>query len=258
MDKFINTALGGIAEVWDDERWYLGQSGNQGIYQAFNDLFRSYGDNVIIQGCVVDLTVPASTTITAGWVIFGSELLRVDAQTFDSTTIQFFTKETSNDSTGLKNLLSGGIAQTYQKNRAKITANSGNLKFDGARLGRIKTVSSTASITTFSSTGQTLMAHTPSTTLGATNMRISFGCTLNEAASGSSTVGITISIKIAGILKHKRLLTVDSNNGFHNYSVETVEPYIAGQEITITGIHNQASEVITMTDQRIICEGWDG
>jgi len=112
MNKFESTSLGGIPETWDDERFYL-----DGIYKSFNDMFRSYGNDLITQGCVVDLTIPTAATMTAGLIVLGSELLRVDAQTFDSTTIQYFTKVITNDSTGLKQLQSGGTANTYKQNR---------------------------------------------------------------------------------------------------------------------------------------------
>jgi len=128
MDKFISTTLGGIPETWDDLRWYLGQSSNQGIYQALNNLLGSFGTNFVVQGCELSGTSP-NVSMTEGWIILNGELIKVDAATgIDTTTDYTFTKDsTAFDSSGNKTLQSGGSSQTYNKIRGVLNGSGGTL-----------------------------------------------------------------------------------------------------------------------------------
>ena len=133
MDKYITTALGGLPKVLDDYRWFLGQivAGNHGIYQAFNNILRGLGDDFIVQGCVVTGSNP-NKSLTEGWILLGSELLKVDAiaGTLDTSVNSHYIKAVSFDPAGLKTLLNGSTSDTYQKNRGILQGTSGNLKFD--------------------------------------------------------------------------------------------------------------------------------
>lgn len=260
MDKFLSVALGGIPKAWNDFRWFLGQASNQGIYQALNNLLGSYGSNVILQGCVVDLTVPAVATMTEGWIYLGGELLKVEANAgFDSTTVFFFAKVVTTDTTGDKTLKSLASASTYQKNRAVLNSASGSLRFDGARLGRVKAFTKAFDTTTFSGTGFTMMDLIPSATLDATNLRASFNCTLTAHAAGASPVLVTLSIKKDAVLEHVVELTIGNGNEKHDIALDTViTGYKAGEEIQVTAIHNATTEVVTLSNGILICEGWDG
>ena len=83
MDKLKTTDLGGFPFVLDDIRQLLGRltsPANHGIYQAFNNLLRGFGDNLIVQGVVASGTTP-NISITEGWVLLDGELITVVAQT---------------------------------------------------------------------------------------------------------------------------------------------------------------------------------
>lgn len=136
MDKLKTTDLGGFPFVLNDFRWAFGQivAGNSGIYQVLNNLLRGFGDDFIVQGCVLG-GVSGAYTLTEGWIMLGGELLKVDAQTaFDEATDSKFIKVTTYDSTGDKTMRNGATAQTYQVNRGVISGTSGNLVYNGNRL----------------------------------------------------------------------------------------------------------------------------
>lgn len=127
MDKFITTDNGGTPHVLDDFRWFMGQeSGSEAIYQFLNDLFGDISDNIILSGCDV-----SGSSVTAGWIVLDGEVLKVDAHTKSD---DYFVKVTTYDSSGDKTQQSGATAQTYQKNRATLTASSGNLIYTGEKL----------------------------------------------------------------------------------------------------------------------------
>ena len=129
MDKFITTDLGGIPRTLDDLRWFLGQSSNQGIYQALNNLLGSFGTNFIVQGCEVTGTAPAQS-LSEGWIVLNGELLKVDAisGTLDTGVNSTFTKDATDfDASGLKDLQSGGTANTYNKVRGVLSGTGGSL-----------------------------------------------------------------------------------------------------------------------------------
>jgi len=127
MDKLESTSLGGIAETWNDERWYLGQAGNQGIYPALNNILGSFGTNFVVQGCILSGTSPV-VAMTEGWIYLGGELLKVDAAAGINTAVNFtFTKVVTNDSSGLKQLQSGATANTYKQNRGVLSGGAGAL-----------------------------------------------------------------------------------------------------------------------------------
>ena len=96
MDKLKTISTGGFPFVLDDIRQFLGRlSGSQGIYQAFNNLLRGFGDNFIVQGVVASGSSP-SVAITEGWVLLNGELIKVDAQTgINTTTNNKFVKVTT-------------------------------------------------------------------------------------------------------------------------------------------------------------------
>ena len=128
MNRLITTSVGGFPKVLDDLRWFLGQAiGNQGIYQALNNLLRLFGDNFIVQGA----TLPGDGTILEGWVMLDGELLKVDLHSPGADT--FFTKVTTFDPAGDKKAQNGSDIQAYQINRAVVNAGSGNLPLAGVR-----------------------------------------------------------------------------------------------------------------------------
>ena len=132
MDKFKTIAVGGLGLILDDFRWFFGRltNPNDGMYEAFNNLLRGYGDNFIVQGVVASGTTP-NVAITEGWVILDGELIKVDAQTgIDTASDNKFVKVTTFDPRGTKTFLNGSINETYEKNRAVVQGTSGNLDFD--------------------------------------------------------------------------------------------------------------------------------
>ena len=134
MDKFKTIGLGGLPFTLDDFRWFFGRLGspNEGIYQAFNNLLRGFGDDFIVQGVVASGTTP-NIAITEGWVLLAGELLKVDAQTGISTN-KTFVKVTTFDSRGNKTFQNASVEDTYEKNRAVATGTGGNLAFNGDTL----------------------------------------------------------------------------------------------------------------------------
>ncbi|MCH7928752.1 MAG: hypothetical protein IID03_12365 [Candidatus Dadabacteria bacterium] len=134
MDKFKTIGLGGLPLVLDDLRWFFGRLGspNEGMYQAFNNLLRGFGEDFIIQGVVATGTSP-NIAITEGWVLLAGELLKVDAQTGISTN-KTFVKVTTFDSRGNKTFQNASVEDTYEKNRAVATGTGGNLAFNGVTL----------------------------------------------------------------------------------------------------------------------------
>ena len=138
MDKLKTSATGGFPFVLNDIRQFLGRlSGSQGIYQAFNNLLRGFGDDFIVQGVVASGTTP-NIAITEGWVLLAGELLKVDAQTGISTN-KTFVKVTTFDSRGNKTFQNATVEDTYEKNRAVATGTGGNLAFNGDTLVELTT-----------------------------------------------------------------------------------------------------------------------
>lgn len=141
-DRLITTGNGGHPWVLNDFRWALGQiaAGNQGIYQAINNMLRGFGDNFIVQGVVASGTTP-NIAITEGWIMLAGELLKVDAQTgIDTTSEDSFTKVTTNDTTGAKTYLNGATVQTYQKNRGVVDSLAGTLDYNGNTLSDLRSI----------------------------------------------------------------------------------------------------------------------
>lgn len=136
MDKLKTSATGGFPFVLDDIRQFLGRlSGSQGIYQAFNNILGSFGDNFIVQGCVLGGT-PGAFTLTEGWIILDGELIKVDAQgPFDQAIDNTFVKVTTFDPRGNKTFQNATVEDTYEKNRADIIGSAGSLSFIGDALG---------------------------------------------------------------------------------------------------------------------------
>lgn len=134
MDKLKTTDLGGFPFVLNDIRQFLGRltsPANHGIYQAFNNILGGFGTDFIVQGCVLSGSTGAFS-ITEGWILLNSELIKVDAQgPFDEAVNGTFTKLTTFDSRGNKEFLNGSIADTYEKNRGVISGLAGTLDFNG-------------------------------------------------------------------------------------------------------------------------------
>lgn len=132
MDKLRFQDVGGFPLVLDDLQFLLGRlsSPDEGIYPAFNNLLRGFGDNFIVQGVVASGTTP-NVAITEGWVLLDGELIKVDAQTgIDTATDNKFVKATTFDSRGTKTFLNGSVNETYEKNRASVIGTSGNLAYN--------------------------------------------------------------------------------------------------------------------------------
>lgn len=139
MDKFKTIAVGGLPHTLNDFRLFLGRldAPSEGIYQAFNNLLRGFGDDFIIQGCVLSGSSGAFS-ITEGWILLSGELIKVDAQgPFDEAVDGAFTKKTTFDSRGTKTFLNGSIDETYEINRGVISGLAGALAFDGNTLNDI-------------------------------------------------------------------------------------------------------------------------
>jgi len=87
---------------------------------ALIDVFRAFGDNYIIYG------VEGTTSITAGYIMLDGEIVEVDAHT---KTDDYFVKVTTYESGGDKTFNDAVPRQTWQKNRATISASSGSLEY---------------------------------------------------------------------------------------------------------------------------------
>ena len=149
MDKLKTSATGGFPFVLDDIRQFLGRlSGSQGIYQAFNNLLRGFGDNFIVQGVVASGSSP-NVAITEGWVILDGELIKVDAQTgIDTATDNKFVKVTTFDSRGNKTFQNATVEDTYEKNRAVVQGTTGNLDFDDNTFSDLRTIADVSGVDT--------------------------------------------------------------------------------------------------------------
>ncbi len=133
MDKLKTTALGGLPLTADDIRWMLGRltDPTQGIHVAFNNILRGYGDNFIIQGCVLG-GVSGAFTLTEGWIMLGGELIKVDAQApFDEAVNNTFVRSTTFDTRGNKTFRNASTNDVYEKNRANISGSVGTLAYNG-------------------------------------------------------------------------------------------------------------------------------
>ena len=136
MDKFKTIGVGGLPHTLDDFRQFLGRldAPSEGIYQAFNNILGGFGTDFIVQGCVLSGSTGAFS-ITEGWILLSSELIKVDAQgPFDESVNGTFTKVTGFDSRGTKTFLNGSVNETYEKNRGVINGLAGSLDFNGDRI----------------------------------------------------------------------------------------------------------------------------
>jgi len=142
MDKFKTIGVGGLPHTLNDFRQFLGRldAPSEGIYQAFNNVLRGYGDNFIVQGCVLSGSTGAFS-ITQGWILLSGELIKVDAQgPFDEASDSTFTKVTTFDSRGTKTFLNGSINETYEKNRGVISGSGGTLDFNDDTFSDLRSV----------------------------------------------------------------------------------------------------------------------
>lgn len=139
MNKLLtnDTKVGGFPLVLDDIRWFTGQlkaPNQQGVYQAFNNLLRGFGDNFIVQGCVEGGS-PGAVTLTEGWILLAGELLKVDAQAaFNEAADNTFVKVTTFDSRGNKTFQNGAIEDVYEINRGNISGSGGTLAYNADTL----------------------------------------------------------------------------------------------------------------------------
>lgn len=191
MDKLKTIGVGGFPLVLDDLRQFFGRldDPSEGIYQAFNNLLRGFGDNFIVQGVVASGTTP-NVAITEGWVLLNGELIKVDAQTgIDTDTDNKFVKVTTFDSRGTKTFLNGSIEDTYEKNRAIISTTTGNLAFDGDTLETLSGI-----INTMQDGSDNLRTKTKKIDIGTWDMdslvlvNIAHGLTLSEILTTTVTI----------------------------------------------------------------------
>lgn len=119
MNKLVSFT-GGLLNFSIDEVLF----NDDAIRLALQEIFRAFGDNYIIQG------VTGTTSITAGYIMLDGELLQVDAHTKTNT---HFAKVTTYDPLGNITFNDGVARQTWQKNRATISASSGILAYANAK-----------------------------------------------------------------------------------------------------------------------------
>lgn len=119
MNKLLSFT-GGLPNFSIDEVLF----NDDAIRSALQEIFRAFGDNYIIQG------VTGTTSITAGYIMLDGELLQVDAHTKTNT---HFAKVTTYDPLGDITFNDGVARQTWQKNRATISASSGSLAYATAK-----------------------------------------------------------------------------------------------------------------------------
>jgi hypothetical protein len=122
MNKFISSDLGGLDYKLNDIRW-----DNDAFREALVNVLLAFGNNFILTGCVV-----TGNNVSAGYVLLDGELLKVDAHTKLG---DYFQKSITYDPAGLKTFNDKTSHNTYQKNRAILITNSGNLAYNGLRLG---------------------------------------------------------------------------------------------------------------------------
>lgn len=124
MNNLKTTDTGGFPFQLDDIRWIFGQGTyTGGVYQALNSMLRTLGDDFIVYG------VTGTTSITAGLIMLGGELIIVDAHT---KTDDNFAKVTTYDSDGDKTFQDASSVSTYEKVRATISAATGGVAYTGA------------------------------------------------------------------------------------------------------------------------------
>lgn len=125
MDKLITPVpSNGFPLNNDDIKFFLGVgSYSAGVYQALESILSIFGTDFIISGCVV-----SGSSISEGWIMLDSELIKVDAHT---STDNYFEKVITYNSDGNKQTQLGGLEDSYQQNRATATASSGTLTITG-------------------------------------------------------------------------------------------------------------------------------
>jgi len=115
---------GGMPIEADDLEWHF-----DGINHAITQHLRRLGDNYIVQGCE-----ESGGIISAGYVMLGGELLRVDAHARGANT--HYAKQTvTYDATGQETYLDTTVNNTYAELRAAVTAVAGDLAYNGNNYG---------------------------------------------------------------------------------------------------------------------------
>jgi len=100
--------------LWNDESQYLSI---QGLCKSH------FGDNAVVYGCGI-----SGGNVSAGYIMLDGELLRVDSHALTDT---YFDKVITYDAGGDVTFNDGVARQTWQQNRATLTASSGNLEHTG-------------------------------------------------------------------------------------------------------------------------------
>ena len=115
MNKLLSFTGGKPDFNIDDMLW-----NEEATRDGLNDVFRAFGDNYIIYG------VTGTTSITAGYIMLDGELIKVDAHSkTDTHFVKVITYAAGGDAT-----FNDGVArQTWQQNRATISASSGSLAY---------------------------------------------------------------------------------------------------------------------------------
>jgi hypothetical protein len=132
MNKFDFTHGNGQPFYLNDLIW------NDDAYRnAFNGIFKTFGNNFIVSGCDVTTSGTAPyVTITEGYVLLNGELLKVDAQSVDETPPLYYNKSETEENTTYYDI-SGSPFKPRKIIRAVLTNTPSNLIFDAKRLEEV-------------------------------------------------------------------------------------------------------------------------
>ena len=104
--------------------------------------------------------------------------------------------------------------------------------------------------------GQDIHTLTPSTTLGSAKMTYSFQATIIAPTGDGLTIATTtFELKVDGAIKKIAQYTTINNTARHIVSMQWVGPYVANQEVKITGI--QSANIVSIFDSILITEALD-
>ena len=128
MDKlnYPIPTTGFVKLFFEDIEWALGLGlYSDGIIQGIEAQLSELGDNFIVTGCGA-----GGLGVQEGWIMLDGELLKVDEHANTST---HFEKVQSDHADGARSPQVGPTVYVFQKNRATVTASSGNLAYSGAK-----------------------------------------------------------------------------------------------------------------------------
>ena len=104
--------------------------------------------------------------------------------------------------------------------------------------------------------GQDIHILTPSTTLGSAKMTYSFQATIiAPTGDGLTIVATTFELKVGGATQKTAQYTTVNNTARQIVSMQWVGPYVANQEVKITGI--QSGNIVNIFDSILITEALD-